>query len=64
MTSQTLILRPVLLSNDLWSKVVRAAAAESVKRGVVVPPEDWICEHLDTEPTFMVWADKPAENPN
>ncbi len=53
--AQTLRRRPILISDELWGKIEKAAEHESEIRGETVPPEDWICDQLESAVFFISW---------
>ena len=54
--------RHVLVSDEMWTRIEEAAAAESKDRGEPVPAEDWILDELNVDAAmyFVAWHDMPT----
>ena len=64
MTRQVLRRRSILVSDELWAKVEKAAAAQSIERGCEVPPGDWIVDAMETALFLFIEWDDIGENPS
>ncbi len=54
--------RQVLVSDEMWSRICEAAAAESRDRGEPVSAEDWILDELNVDAAmyFVAWHGMPT----
>ena len=54
--------RQLLVSDEMWSRICEAAAAESKDRGEHVPAEDFILDVLNVDAAmyFAAWHDMPT----
>ena len=62
-SGQTLRRRQILVSDEMWTRIQEAAAAESEVRGEPVPPEDWILDQVRSALFFISWDDE-LEDPH
>ena len=64
MTDMVLRPRTILVSDELWKRIERAAQVESRQRGCEVLAADWICDQLDAALFLFVEWDEPTGDLN
>ena len=64
MARQVLRRRGVLISDELWARVEKAAETQSAERGCDVSTNDWIVDAVESNLFLFIELDDIGENPS